>query len=86
MLGRQNDGVYYWQDKSEVDFAVRRREELYGINVTFGPSVPEREVKGLLEFRKSHNRVKKLLLITKETKEKRGPLRLIPLWEWLLDF
>lgn len=77
--------LFYWQGKREVDFVVHGEQGLQGINVTFGPGIiEEREMEGLLEFRRRFKQTAKLLLITRDAEEKKGPVRLIPLWKWLL--
>lgn len=83
-LVRTGSQVFYWEEKREVDFVVQDRSGIRGINVTFGSVPPEREIEGLLEFRRRYKRVKDLLLITRDSQERRGIVKCVPLWKWLL--
>ncbi|MBI4431461.1 MAG: ATP-binding protein [Candidatus Omnitrophica bacterium] len=83
---RAGDPVYYWHGKREVDFIVQRKNGLAAINVTFGVTVNDREIDGLLEFKEKFSRVRELVLITKDAEETRKSIKLVPLWKWLLHF
>ncbi len=83
-LTSKEDHVFYWQDKQEVDFVVVRDGHPQPINVTFGTTVPDREIAGLLAFQKVFSKAKYPVLITKELEGKEQGVQLIPLWKWLL--
>jgi len=84
MLTRGDETVYYWKGQQEVDFVIPDRGDLRAINVSYGSSVPDREIRSLLEFQKRFKRAEGLLLITKDAEEKRKRVKLLPLWKWLL--
>lgn len=83
-LTRRMDSVFYWKGKREVDFVFQESSGLCGINVTYGSSVHDRELEGLLELKKEMKNVRKLLLVTKDTEGKSGEVEMVPLWKWLL--
>lgn len=83
-LFRQNE-VYYWKGKGEVDFVIKYKDHsLTAINVSFTDEVENREIKALEEFQEKFKKAKDLILLTQDTEERRGDVRLIPLWKWLL--
>lgn len=86
-LKRRGKDVYYWKNAGEVDFVIKNADQtLTAINVTYGDEIDEREIKSLNEFRKTFKaKTKKLLIITKSTEQRRGGIRLVPLWKWLLE-
>ena len=85
-LKRANKDVYYWKDKNEVDFVIKNNDEsITGINVSYTDEIDERETKGLLEFKKKFNKIKELILITKDLEKKENGIKFIPLWKWLLN-
>lgn len=85
-LQRQGKDVFYWKGNGEVDFVVKHgNNALTGINVSFTDKIPEREIKGLVEFKARFKKTKKILLLTQGTEERRGEVLLVPLWKWLLE-
>lgn len=84
-LLRSGNAVYYWQGKREVDFVTAQNGGLHAVNVTFGAAVDDRELEGLIEFKRQFKRVEKLVLITKDTEDTEKSVKLIPLWKWLLQ-
>ncbi|MBI5036155.1 ATP-binding protein [Candidatus Micrarchaeota archaeon] len=70
-LSEQSDEVSYWSElKSEVDFIAGKT----AINVTATDEIPEREIKGLNDFRKKHRGVHPLLITESTTKDGRVSL------------
>ena len=84
ILSGQNEEVFYWQDKQEVDFVLKENEKLSAINVSFGEKIEDREIDSLLEFKRKFRNVKELILITKDLERKEKQIKFIPLWKWLI--
>ena len=85
-LRRRGCDIYYWRDKSEVDFIVKNRDQtLTAVNVSHTDDIEEREAKSLLEFKEKFPKTKELLVLTKDTEKKEGKIKYIPLWKWLLE-
>ncbi|MFH1359216.1 MAG: ATP-binding protein [archaeon] len=85
-LKRREKEVYYWRDKGEVDFVIKEKNILTGINVTYSDEIDKREANGLLEFKgKFNKRVKKLIIITKNLEKTERGIVYIPLWKWILS-
>jgi hypothetical protein len=82
-LLRRDETLFYWKGRNEVDF-VAKGDELYAINVSYTDNPGEREFKGLLEIAEE-KKVDKLLLLTRDTKGEKEGIKMLPLWEWLLD-
>lgn len=84
-LKRREEDVYYWTDRGEVDFIVKKRDNsLAAINVSYTDKVEEREIASLLDFKKDFKKAKELVIITKDTEKKEKGITFIPLWKWLL--
>jgi len=85
-LMRRGTRPYYWKGGREVDFVVMNRDgSLTGINVSYTDVPPEREEKGLLEFKDEFGeKVISLVLITRDTDSNEHEIEMIPLWRWLL--
>ncbi|MBU4070448.1 MAG: ATP-binding protein [Nanoarchaeota archaeon] len=84
-LKRKNKEIYYWEDKAEVDFVVKEKNKLDGINVTYSDNIGQREINGLCEFKKKFGkRIRKLIIITKDLEQKKQGIEYIPLWKWLI--
>ncbi len=84
-MRRRGADVYYWKGAGEADFIVKNPDQsLTAVNVTYTDEVAEREVSGLLEFRKRFGRTKELVLITRGLEKKEKGIRYVPLWKWLL--
>jgi uncharacterized protein len=62
----ERESLYYWVDKSEVDFVVNNK----AINVVASKTIPEREFKGLEDIKKEHKKIKKFILIGEEDSAK----------------
>lgn len=46
----------------------------------------KRELEGLYEFKNQFNHaVKELIIITKDERDERSGISLIPIWQWLLE-
>lgn len=77
---------YYWKKKGEVDFVVKDKNQgLTGINVSYTDEIEEREMNGLLEFKKEfRSKVKQMIILTKNTARTEHGIKFIPLWKWLL--
>ncbi len=76
----------YWSNHHEIDLVVG---DLMGpltpVNVSYGDSIPPRELEGLDEFRSySRAKVADPLLLTKDTWAKDGDVQKLPVWRWLL--
>lgn len=85
-LKRREKEVYYWKDKGEVDFVIKDKNVLIGINVSYSNDIDKREINSLLEFKdKFRERAGKLIIITKNLEKKEGRINYIPLWKWILS-
>ena len=85
-LKRLGEDVFYWKGKKEVDFVVKEKDQgLIAINVSYTDDIDEREIKGLLEFKKKFKKTKKMALLTKDLEKKEKGIYFIPLWKWLLE-
>ncbi|MBU3940443.1 MAG: ATP-binding protein [Nanoarchaeota archaeon] len=85
-LKRRGEDVFYWKGKKEVDFVVKEKDQgLIAINVSYTDDIDEREIKGLLEFKKKFKKTKKMALLTKDLEKKEKGIYFIPLWKWLLE-
>ncbi len=85
-LKRKEHDIYYWQNKGEVDFVIKNKDQtLTAINVSYGDIIEERETRALLEFKKAFPKTKELILITKEKEGEDNNITFIPLWKWLLQ-
>ncbi len=84
-LKRRNKEPYYWKNKGEVDFVIKDRDSsLTAINVSYTDEVDERETKALLEFADEFpQKVKELLLLTKDLEKTEDGIKFLPLWKWL---
>lgn len=83
-LIRHNEQVFYYEGKQEIDFVVKKNKKITAINVSYGDEIEEREITGLLEFKKEHKK-SELLLLTKDIEDEKNGIKMIPLWEWLLS-
>ena len=84
-LSRAGFEVFYWKEKQEVDFIARKDGEVWAVNVSYGDSLPEREIRGLRELTESKLKVDRKVLVTKSLDEMQGEVELVPLWMWLLN-
>ena len=86
-LKRQNQDVYYWKGRQEVDFVVKNRDNtLTGINVTYTDVIDEREAKALLEFKENFKeRVSELIMLTRNVEKSEDGITYTPIWKWLLE-
>jgi uncharacterized protein len=84
-LKRKEKEVFFWKNKNEVDFIIKSRDNsLEAINVSYTNEIDEREIKGLMEFKKEFKKTKKLTILTKDTEKKESGIDYVPLWKWLL--
>lgn len=86
-LRRKGEDIYYWKNKNEVDFVIKNRDnKLNAINISYTDEIDEREIKGLIEFKEKYKeKVKELILLTKDLDKKEKGIDFIPLWKWLLS-
>jgi uncharacterized protein len=87
-LKQRGKNIYYWQNakKQEVDFVVKNKDNfLTAINITYSNEINEREIKGLLEFKKEFKKCNELILLTKDLEKQEKGIKFIPLWKWLLE-
>ena len=86
-LKRRNKDVYYWKNKNEVDFIIKNKNNnLSAINVSYSDDTKEREINGLMEFKKEYDKSEELIIITRDLEKKENGIKFIPLWKWLLMF
>jgi len=85
-LKRREKDVYYWQNKGEVDFIIKNKDNsLEAMNVSFTNEINDREVKSLSEFKKEYKtKIKEIIIITNDLEKKEKGIEFIPLWKWLL--
>jgi len=85
-LKRREKEPYYWKNKGEIDFVTKDVDNsLTAINVSYSDEINEREINGLLEFKKEFKKTKELILLTKDTEKQEHGIKFIPLWKWLLE-
>lgn len=84
------NGLFYWQEKKEVDFVVKSKDKKFlSINVTFDDQIKDREKQGILEFCKKFKQKQGIILtddlldeeIIDKVKINYYPLYLYLLWE-----
>lgn len=85
-LLRSGATPFYWKKKKEVDFVMKGKDNLLtAINVSYTDSVPAREKEGLEEFSGEFgDRVKEMIILTKDNEQVTDGITIIPLWKWLL--
>ena len=84
-LKKRSKEVYYWKNRGEVDFIVKEKDNsLLAINVSYSDEVDKRELRSLLEFKKSFKKTKELLVLTRDYEAQKEGITFIPLWKWLL--
>ena len=85
-LLRSGSTPFYWKKKKEVDFVVKGPDNLLtAINVSYTDTIPSRERDGLKEFvGEFGDKVKEMIILTKDTEQVTDDINLIPLWKWLL--
>lgn len=85
-LKRRGYEVYYWKNTREVDFIVKdEKGDLTAINVSYTDSINKRELEGLHEFKNQfYPAVKELIILTRDERDERNGINLIPIWQWLL--
>jgi predicted AAA+ superfamily ATPase len=86
LLGRGR-WLHHWKGEREVDFVEGSVPGPWRpINVSYGPSIPEREVEGFEEVGRSiRGSVGEPLMLTRDRWETSGGVRHLPVWRWLLD-
>jgi predicted AAA+ superfamily ATPase len=67
---KERENLYYWVDKSEVDFVINDR----AINVVASKNVPKREFEGLEEIKKEFKLIKNCMVISEEKSEETSSL------------
>jgi len=84
-LKRAGEEIFYWKDRSEVDFVTCGDRRLRGINVSYGRELDDSVSKALFEFRRAAGRrTTELAVVTKDTEKVEGGISYVPLWKWLL--
>lgn len=85
-LKRRAKDVYYWKGKGEVDFLIKEKDQtLEAVNICYGEEINERETKALKECKETFKeKVKRLVIITKDVEKEEEGIKFIPLWKWLL--
>jgi len=83
-LLRRGKNIYYWFSKNEIDFIISENNTLDLINVCYTDNIPDREIKGFLEFKEKHKNINKVIIITKNLEKKEKGILYIPIWKWLL--
>lgn len=83
-LLRRGLDIYYWFSKNEIDFVVSENNNLNLINVCYSDEIPEREIKGFIEFEKEHKNINKKIIITKNLEKKENNVLYIPAHKWIL--
>ncbi len=86
-LKKKGKDIFYWEDKNEVDFVVKHKDNtLSAINVSYTNDIDDREIRGLVEFKKKFkSKTKELIIITKDISKKEKGIDFIPLWKWVLQ-
>lgn len=85
-LKRRKKEVYYWKNKGEVDFIVKNEDQsLTAINVSYADDIDKREINSLLECKEELNKIKELIILTKDTEKEEKGIHFIPLWKWLFE-
>jgi predicted AAA+ superfamily ATPase len=85
-LKRREKDIFYWKKQGEVDFLIKEDDEtMVAINVSYGDSIDEREVRSLKEVKALFGKkLKEMLIITKDTEKKEQDITFIPLYKWFL--
>lgn len=68
-LARQEKEVQYYSNEYEIDFVVKEGLGITAINASYTDKPPEREARGLEEFKKQHKNAKTILLDKKGISE-----------------
>jgi predicted AAA+ superfamily ATPase len=85
-LKRKGNEIYYWKNKTEVDFVIKNKNNsIEGINVCYSDEVPEREIISLIELKKTFSKCSSLMILTKSVDKEEQGIRFLPLWKWLLN-
>lgn len=84
-LLRRGYEVHYWKNKREVDFIAQKEGRTLAITVCYEDVIPERETEGLKGLKDSGLKLDGLFLVTRDTDKELDRIRLVPLWEWLLN-
>ncbi|OQA30479.1 MAG: hypothetical protein BWY55_00875 [archaeon ADurb.Bin336] len=89
-LFRTCDKIYYYKEKKECDFIIKQNSTLKAIQVCLNLSDKnkEREINGLLDAMQK-NKINEGIIITLNQKEQlneKGVLiKVVPVWQWLLE-
>ena len=77
---KNRDDLYYWSEKNEVDFV----SDNTAYNVVTSKKIPERELLGLEDIKRSKKFIKKTCIIN-EIKDKKGSVEFKKIASFLLD-
>lgn len=89
-LRRKNTDIYYWKSSTqkEIDFIVKNKGQLIGVNVCYSDDLPEREFVAFYEAKKENIPLDKIIIVTKNrfeiVKDKGCEIQMIPAWVYLL--
>lgn len=88
-LRRKFGEIYYWKNKNECDFIIKKGRELKAIQICYDlEKTKGREINGLIEACKEF-KLKEGLVITEdyegEEKIENVKIKYSPLWRWLLE-
>ncbi|WP_457559363.1 ATP-binding protein [Candidatus Harpocratesius sp.] len=87
-LYKKYENIFYWKGKNEVDFVVLLPDNnIKLINVSYSDDeLDQREYKGFEEFEKKFPKKKyEKWIITKNQAGYQNQVKLMPLWEWLIE-
>lgn len=85
---RRKMDVYYFYNKNEVDFVIKNKDNTLSLyNICYTDDIPERELKGFIDFTQSYpaQKIKNTIIITKDREDSYENITCIPLWKWLLE-
>ena len=80
--------VYYFYNKNEVDIVIKNRDNTLSLfNICYSNDIPDREIKGFIDFKQSYpaRKIKETIIITKDCEDSYEGIKCIPLWKWLLQ-
>lgn len=85
-LRRRGFEPYYWKKGYEVDFVLKHPDNtLSAVSVAYTDTIPREKLDGFREFAREFGaRVKDPVLITRDIAQRKGDVRAVPLWKWLL--
>lgn len=74
----------YWRkNKNEVDIVLKKNDDIYGCEIKYKNKIRESDKRGLKNFIGEFSKSKNYML-TKDELDREGPIKMIPLWLFLL--